>query len=103
MLKLKLKKYFSYSLILLILLLFSIYTLHHFYNGSLGYEKNNQLNDELSNLRAELEDMKSKEVRLKKNINLLKNNIDADMLQEQAKKILYYADPNEIIIKRSYN
>tara|TARA_Y100000590_G_scaffold470502_1_gene665772 strand:+ start:9455 stop:9766 length:312 start_codon:yes stop_codon:yes gene_type:complete len=103
MLKIKLKKYFSYSLILLILLLFSGYTLHHFYNGSLGYEKNSQLNNQLEQLKTELEDMKNKEVQLKKNINLLKNNIDADMLQEQAKKILYYADPNEIIIKRSYN
>jgi len=33
----------------------------------------------------------------------LDKNIDADMLQEKAKKILYYANPNEIIINRLDN
>ena len=42
--------------------------------------------------------VKEQKIELEKHISLLEKNIDADMLQEKAKKILYYAHPEEIIV-----
>tara|TARA_B100001939_G_C16913417_1_gene605733 strand:- start:690 stop:845 length:156 start_codon:yes stop_codon:yes gene_type:complete len=49
-------------------------------------------------LHVDLASVKEERLLLEKHISLLEKNIDADMLQEKAKKILYYAHPDEIII-----
>jgi cell division protein FtsB len=47
--------------------------------------------------------VRSEKFKVEKHISLLKKNIDADMLDEKARKILYYAHPDEIIINTSKN
>ena len=56
------------------------------------------LKSQLNALQVDLASVKEERLLLEKHISLLEKNIDADMLQEKAKKILYYAHPDEIII-----
>ena len=60
--------------------------------------KNAILKSQLNALHVDLASVKEERLLLEKHISLLEKNIDADMLQEKAKKILYYAHPDEIII-----
>jgi|TARA_B110000459_G_C16143904_1_gene287768 cell division protein FtsB len=48
-------------------------------------------------LEEDLEVLRLEKNKLKHHIYLL-DNLDSDMLEEQAKKILYYAHPEDIII-----
>jgi|TARA_B100001093_G_scaffold221262_1_gene212219 cell division protein FtsB len=57
----------------------------------------------LTNINNELLLVRSEKLRIEKHISLLKKDIDADMLDEKARKILYYAHPDEVIINISKN
>tara|TARA_Y100000591_G_scaffold315736_1_gene323648 strand:- start:535 stop:837 length:303 start_codon:yes stop_codon:yes gene_type:complete len=92
------KRYISYLFLPLLLTLFLGYISYHTFIGDSGLNKNSVLKDELSNLQLELVEIRNNRLEIEKHISLLEKNIDADMLQEKAKKILYYAHPDEIII-----
>ena len=98
MLFLKLKKYASTLLLQLLLVFFLGYISYHTFIGDSGLSKNAVLKSQLNELHADLAGVKEERLLLEKHISLLEKNIDADMLQEKAKKILYYAHPEEIII-----
>ncbi len=98
MLVLRLKKYVSKLLLPLLLVFFLGYISYHTFIGDSGLSKNAVLKSQLSELHADLAGVKEERLLLEKHISLLEKNIDADMLQETAKKILYYAHPDEIII-----
>ena len=68
------------------------------YNNLFVIIKNAILKNQLDELYVDLALVKEERLLLEKHISLLEKNIDADMLQEKAKKILYYAHPDEIII-----
>ena len=98
MLFLKLKKYASTLLLPLLLVFFLGYISDHIFIGDSGLSKNAILKSQLNALYVDLASIREERLLLEKHISLLEKNIDADMLQEKAKKILYYAHPDEIII-----
>jgi|TARA_Y100000994_G_C15394466_1_gene318892 Septum formation initiator len=98
MLFLKFKKYASNFLLPLLLFFFLGYISYHTFVGDSGLSKNSILKNQLDALHVDLALVKEERLLLEKHISLLEKNIDADMLQEKAKKILYYAHPDEIII-----
>ena len=99
----KFKQYLSIFLIPFILLTFILYLLYHAFLSQSGFIKYERLNSELELKNNEYDAVIAEKKQIKKHISLLDKNIDADMLQEKAKKILYYANPNEIIINRLDN
>ena len=98
MLFFKLKKYAPKLLLPLLLVFFLGYISYHTFIGDSGLSKNAILKNQLNELHVDLASVKEERLLLEKHISLLEKNIDADMLQEKAKKILYYAHPDEIII-----
>ena len=98
MLFIRFKKYLSNYLLPVILTLFLVYISYYTFIGDTGLTKNTTLKEELNKITAELAMVKEQRIELEKHISLLEKNIDADMLQEKAKKILYYAHPDEIIV-----
>ncbi|MDG2187640.1 MAG: septum formation initiator family protein [Hyphomicrobiales bacterium] len=99
----RLKRYISYLTLPILLILFLSYISYHTFISNAGLSKNLALKSQLLEVNAELLVLHSDKARLKKHITLLKKNIDADMLEEKAKRILYYAHPNEIIINTNIN
>ncbi|MBU92786.1 MAG: hypothetical protein CML88_04580 [Rhodobiaceae bacterium] len=98
MLFLRIKRYLSSLFLPILLVLFLLYISYHTFIGDSGLSKNAVLKSELDELQADLVLVREQRLLLEKHISLLEKNIDADMLQEKAKKILYYAHPDEIII-----
>ena len=98
MIFLKLKKYASTLLLPFLLVFFLGYISYHTFIGDSGLSKNAILKSQLNALHVDLASVKEERLLLEKHISLLEKNIEADMLQEKAKKILYYAHPDEIII-----
>ena len=98
MLFIRLKKYFSNYLLPVLLTLFLVYISYYTFISDTVISKNTILKEELNKTTAELAMVKEQRIELEKHISLLEKNIDADMLQEKAKKILYYAHPEEIIV-----
>ncbi len=98
MLFLRIKRYLSSLFLPILLVLFLLYISYHTFIGDSGLSKNAVLKSELDELHADLVLVREQRLLLEKHISLLEKNIDADMLQEKAKKILYYAHPDEIII-----
>tara|TARA_B100001939_G_scaffold345720_1_gene362943 strand:- start:781 stop:1092 length:312 start_codon:yes stop_codon:yes gene_type:complete len=99
----KLKQYLLILLIPLILLTFILYLVYHAFLSHSGFVKNEQLKNQLELKNNEYAAVIAEKKQIQKHISLLDKNIDADMLQEKAKKILYYANPNEIVINRLDN
>jgi len=95
----KLKKYFLLSIIPLVCIIFLLYISYHSYISDSGYAKNTKLHAELITFEKDLQILELKKNKLKHHLYLLES-VDADMLQEQAKRILYYAHPDEIIIQQ---
>ncbi len=98
MLFLRIKRYLSSLFLPILLVLFLLYISYHTFIGDSGLSKNAVLKSELDELHSDLVLVREQRLLLEKHISLLEKNIDADMLQEKAKKILYYAHPDEIII-----
>ena len=98
MLFIRLKKYLTNYLLPVLLTFFLVYISYYTFIGDTGLSKNTVLKEELNIATAELAMVKEQKIELEKHISLLEKNIDADMLQEKAKKILYYAHPEEIIV-----
>lgn len=84
-------------------MLFLSYISYHTFSNNSGLAKNQHLKTKLTNINNELLLVRSEKLRIEKHISLLKKDIDADMLDEKARKILYYAHPDEVIINISKN
>ena len=98
MLFIRFKSYVSNLFLPLLLVFFLAYISYHTFIGDSGLSKNAILKSELVVLNNDLNQVKEQKLLLEKHITLQEKNIDVDMLQEKAKKILYYAHPDEIII-----
>ena len=88
MLLIRFKRYLSFLLLPTLLSLFLGYISYHTFVGNSGIAKNSLLKDELDSLTMDLTSLEAHRLELEKHISLLEKNIDADMLQEKAKKIL---------------
>ena len=105
------KKYLILSLLPTGVIIFFIYIFYHSYVSDRGYAKNTKLHSQMSELLDVLHDLEQEKNKLRQHIRLL-DPIDSDMLErmlivlengkeEQAKKILYYAHPDEIVIHKN--
>ncbi len=72
---------------------------YHIISGGRGILAYFKLNSQISSLQSELELVRMERLGLEHNANLLKSeSLDLDLLEEQAKKILGYAKPQEVVI-----
>lgn len=69
------------------------------FSGGRGIAALISLNSQISSIHNELELVRMERLQLEHSSNLLKSeSLDLDLLEEQAKKVLGYAKPQEIVI-----
>ncbi len=72
---------------------------YHMISGGRGILAFFKLSSQISSTQSELELVRMERLDLEHNANLLKSeSLDLDLLEEQAKKILGFAKPQEIVI-----
>lgn len=83
-------------------LLFSgiiFYFCYHMISGGRGILAYFKLNSQMLALESELETTRAERLTIEHKSNLLKSNsLDLDLLEEQAKRVLGYAKPKEILV-----
>lgn len=83
-------------------LLFSgiiFYFCYHMISGGRGILAYFKLNSQMLALESELEITRAERLTIEHKSNLLKSNsLDLDLLEEQAKRVLGYAKPKEILV-----
>jgi cell division protein FtsB len=66
------------------------------YNGDRGLKAKEDIDRQMATLTAELDRLKAEQAQWERRIALLKSdNLDPDMLDEQARTLLDYADPRD--------
>jgi cell division protein FtsB len=80
---------------LLIFILF--YLTYHIINGDRGLYSLMQESQRLEQLRSEVATLQVKRESLEHRVSLIGSEVDADMLDEQARRILGYIDKNEMV------
>lgn len=84
---------------LLVLSSLSFYFTYHLLNGNNGLFAMIQLNNKLVEAQARLDEIKFERLKLQHKVSMLSpESLDLDLLDEEARKNLGYAKPNEIII-----
>jgi cell division protein FtsB len=69
------------------------------YNGNRGLKAKEDIDRQMMALTAELDRLKAEQARWERRIALLKaDDLDPDMLDEQARLLLDYADPNDLTL-----
>ena len=69
------------------------------YNGDRGLKAKEDIDRQMTALTAELDHLKAEQARWERRIALLKSDdIDPDMLDEQARMLLDYADPRDLTL-----
>jgi cell division protein FtsB len=69
------------------------------YNGNHGLRAKEDIDRQTATLSAELARLRSERTLWERRIDLLKgDNIDPDMLDERARALLDYVDPNDLIM-----
>ncbi len=69
------------------------------YTGKNGINARQELDQQIADLAREVERVKAERVRWERRVALLKTDrIDPDMLDERARQLLNYLDPNEVTI-----
>jgi cell division protein FtsB len=69
------------------------------YNGNRGLKAKEDIDRQMTALTAELDRLKAEQARWERRIALLKaDDLDPDMLDEQARLLLDYADPNDLTL-----
>ena len=67
------------------------------YNGDRGLKAKEDIDRQMAALTAELDRLKAEQARWERRIALLKSDdLDPDMLDEQARLLLDYADPRDL-------
>jgi cell division protein FtsB len=75
------------------------YLVFHAFTGDLGLFALMHLNRKLDERRQELETLQLEKLRLKHRVDRMQSeSLDLDLLEEQARKVLGYAKPNEYVI-----
>ena len=70
------------------------------YSGNRGLKAKEDIDQQMGVLSAELGRLQFLRAQWERRIELLKaRDLDADMLDEQARELLDYADPNDLIMK----
>jgi cell division protein FtsB len=69
------------------------------YNGNRGLKAKEDIDRQMTALSAELDRLKAEQARWERRIALLKaDDLDPDMLDEQARLLLDYADPRDLTL-----
>lgn len=69
------------------------------YNGNHGLKAKEDIDRQTATLSGELVRLRSERMLWERRINLLKDdNIDPDMLDERARALLDYVDPNDLVM-----
>lgn len=69
------------------------------YNGNRGLKAKQDIDQQIDALTDELKRLQIERAQWEHRIELLKSdNIDADMLDEQARELLDYADPDDLVL-----
>jgi cell division protein FtsB len=77
-------------------LLVLVYFAYHAISGERGFLALLQLSQKVDQMRMELDVVKAERIRLEHRVQRLHpDSLDLDLLEEQSRKILGYADPNE--------
>jgi|TARA_B110000503_G_scaffold50990_1_gene82464 cell division protein FtsB len=75
------------------------YFSYHMISGGRGMLAYLKLSSEISSVQSELELVRMERLDIEHSANLLKSeSLDLDLLEEQAKRILGYAKPREIVL-----
>lgn len=75
-----------------------LYFSYHMITGGRGIIAYFQLKSEISNLYAELDQVRAERLNLEHKANLLKSqSLDIDLLEQRAKEVLGYAKPHEVL------
>ncbi len=75
------------------------YFVFHVFTGARGAVSWAKLSREVAKLETELKNIREENAFLENKINLLRdNNLDLDLLQEQAMSILGYANADDIVV-----
>lgn len=90
--------------ILLILCLALIgYFAHHAVKGDYGLDRRAALTEKIELLEAELADLRERRMRLEHDVSLMTTRVgtETDLLDEQARSLLNYVHPNDIVVLRT--
>ena len=69
------------------------------YNGDRGLKAKEDIDRQMATLTGELDRLKAEQARWERRIALLKSDdLDPDMLDERARILLDYADPNDLTL-----
>jgi cell division protein FtsB len=75
------------------------YFVYHSIEGDRGLMAYVRLQEQLGEARAQLDEVQAERQALERRVKLLRaDNLDPDMLDEQARRILNYSRPDEVII-----
>jgi len=75
------------------------YFAYHSFEGERGVFAYVRLNEQVAIARAHLEDIRAERLAMERRVALMRpNSLDRDMLDEQARAVLNYARPDEIVI-----
>jgi len=95
---LNLRTSLNYLMIWAFIIVIVIYALYHSLNGERGLFAFLRLKKQIEISQAQLEAIHSQRLKYERNVKLLRNeSIDLDLLDEQARRLLGYADKDEKI------
>ncbi len=98
---LHLKRAARRAVVLLICMAVVAYLAHHTFIGERGIYTHLRLEKQAEELSAELNRLEVERIKMERRIALINNdNPDIDMIDERARAVLNFADPNEITIMK---
>ncbi|MEL6736669.1 MAG: septum formation initiator family protein [Pseudomonadota bacterium] len=76
------------------------YFAHQSFGGSYGMEARAELDVRADALRSELTALKQEEARMERRVaGLTDGQIDQDLLEEQARHVLHFAKPGDVVVR----
>ena len=95
----RLKSFFAVTCLYTMAGLMVAYFWFHAYSGNRGLRAKEAIGAQMTALSAELAQLKAERAQWDKRIELLRSDkIDPDMLDEQARALLHYVHPNELVL-----
>jgi len=74
------------------------YFSYHLLTGDHGLEAHAKLRDRVAALQGELAGLKAVRLRMERDVDLMRaSRLDPDMLDEQARAVLNFAHPNDVV------
>jgi cell division protein FtsB len=93
--KIRTKRLIAFHVLVLVILLYFIFHAIAGNRGILAFFKTSQ---QMEQAAIELDNLRAERIALEHKVNLLKSPLDKDMLDEQARKTLGVAGPNEKVV-----